>query len=212
MPFEPPPFKPGMVGREPGRPFQFAPGDIIRFSYEHQDVDAHTGDRDKEVLVLHPFWNNKLHGIDLKRLNRMQREVLEALLDPELKDRPHRIPLVNQIKRRYAHLGGPLEMVGNPVVFYTRVIKPLLRQVDAYRQYIPRKMSAITRIRDAKIGTGKPPIDKPMFGAKKLPPPGQPQPVGQKPLTPIDIMKQAQRISPTAARGVMAKFGKDRNK
>jgi hypothetical protein len=165
---------------------RFEPGSIIRFTYKHQDVDASTGDKFKEVLVLNPNWNNKLHAIDLKRLSPAEREVLEAVLDPEQKDKPHRIPLVNDIKRRM----DPIEMIRNPVAFYTKFVKPFLRSKDAYRQYIPSLMSGITKIKDASIKTGKKPVANPLFGQK----PGQTQtqqPTAQpKPLTAIDVMKQ----------------------
>lgn len=157
-------------------------GQIIRFTYQHQDVDASTGDKFKEVLVLNPLWNNKLHAIDLQRLSPAERKVLELVLDPEQKDKPSPIPLVNDIKRRM----DPIQLIRNPVAFYSRFIKPFLRGKDAYRQYVPRLMTGVTIVKDAKISTGKKPVDKPLFGQKPETPPGQP-----KALTPIDIMAQA---------------------
>jgi hypothetical protein len=165
---------------------KFEPGDIIRFTYQHQDVDASTGDKFKEVLVLHPFWGNKIHGIDLKRLSPAERTVLEAILDPEQADKPHRLPMVNDIRRKM----DPISLIRNPMVFYTRFVKPFLRHKDAYRTYIPRLMSGITKVRGASVKTGKKPIENPLFGPK----PGQQQaqqPAAQpKAKTPIDIMQQ----------------------
>jgi hypothetical protein len=89
-------------------------------------VDASTGDKFKEVFVLTPLWQNKMHGLDLKRCTPAEREVLEAILDPDLKDKPHRIPLVNDIKRRM----DPIELIRNPVVFYTKFVKPFMRKKD----------------------------------------------------------------------------------
>jgi len=165
---------------------RFEPGDIVRFTYKHQAVDASTGDKFKEVLVLHPNWGNKIHGLDLKRLSPAEREVLEAVLDPEKADKPHRIPLVNDIKRRM----DPLELIKNPMIFYTKFVKPFLRQKDAYRTYVPSLMSGITKVKDASIKTGKKPVQNPLFGPKPAVQPGQ-QPAGQpKALTAIDVMKQ----------------------
>lgn len=167
---------------------RFEPGDIIRFTYKHQTVDDSTGDKFKEVLVLHPNWNNKVHGLDLKRLSPAERAVIEAVLDPEQLDKPHRIPLVNDIKRKM----NPLELIKNPVAFYTKFIKPFLRGKDAYRTYIPHNMTAITKVLGASIKTGKKPVDKPLFGQKKEP--AAPTEPGRSPtagMSPADIMAQA---------------------
>ena len=165
---------------------RFDPGDIVRFTYQHQDVDASTGDKFKEILVLNPNWGNKIHGIDLKRLSPAEREVLETVLDPEQKDKPHRIQLVNDIKRRM----DPLELIRNPVVFYTKFVKPFLRQKDAYRTYIPKLMTGVTKVKDASIKTGKSPVPHPLFGPKQTSQqPGQ-QTSQPKALTAIDIMQQ----------------------
>jgi len=176
----PSPFKPGLFGG-PGRPRQYAPGQIIRFTYEHQAVDASTDGKYKEVLVLNPLWNNKLHGIDLKRLTPAERRVLEDVLDPELKDKPSPIPLVNDIKRRM----DPIELIKNPAVFYTRFVRPFMRQKDIYRQYIPSRMSGVTVVKGAKISTGKPPVKNPLFGPKA---PAEPAKPDTKGMSPIDIM------------------------
>ena len=164
---------------------RFEPGQIIRFTYNHQAVDDSTGDKFKEVLVLHPFWNNKLHGIDLKRLSPAEREVLEAVLDPDQKGKPHRLPLVNDIKRKM----DPIELIKNPVIFYTKFVKPFLRSKDAYRQYVPSRMTGITKIRDASIKTGKKPVENPLFGPKPTQQTHQAQ-TQQPALSPIDVMKQ----------------------
>lgn len=166
---------------------KFEPGQIIRFTYDHQDVDASTGDKHKEVLVLHPFWHNKLQGIDLKRLTPAQRGLIEAILDPAGRGKPHPNRLVSDLRKRL----DPVMLVKNPVAFYTRFVKPFLGHngLDAYRQYIPRRMTNVTVVQGADIKTGKPPVKNPLFGPK----PGAPEPGQQtapKPLTPIDIMVQ----------------------
>jgi hypothetical protein len=158
-------------------------GQIVRFTYEHQDVDASTGDKFKEVLVLHPNWNHKVHAIDLKRLTPAERKVLELVLDPELADKPSPIPLVNDIRRRM----DPIQLIKNPVAFYTRFVKPFLRGKDAYRQYLPQRMRSATIVKGAKIATGKRPVQKPLFGPKPEPTAPAEKP---KAMTPIDIMAQ----------------------
>jgi hypothetical protein len=161
---------------------KFNPGQIIRFSYKHQATDAATGDKFKEVLVLHPFWNNKVHAIDLKRLSPAERHVLEVIMDPDQNKKPSRIPLINNIMRRM----DPTLMIKNPMAFYTQFVKPFLNGKDAYRTYIPHNMMTVTVQKDVKIGTGKKPIENPLFGPKQVQEPtGQP-----KAVSPIDIMAQ----------------------
>ena len=170
-------------------------GDILRFTYRHQDTDASTGDQFKEVLVLHPNWNHKIHGVDLKRLSPAERTVLEAVLDPKDKDKPSRIPLVNDIRRKM----DPSMLIRNPVAFYSRFVKPFLRGKDAYRQYIPSRMSAITKLHNASI-SGKKANEKPLFPGAELgmsspediaamssPHAQEPQQTGGR--SPIDIMR-----------------------
>jgi hypothetical protein len=59
-------------------------GQIVRFVYNHppEGVDANTGDKSKEVLVLNPNYHGKMHGIDLKRITDADRKVLKAILNP----------------------------------------------------------------------------------------------------------------------------------
>lgn len=165
---------------------KFKPGQMIRFTYDHQVRDEASGDQFKEILVLHPFWNNKVHGVDLKRLSPAERKVLELILDPEMKDVPSRIPLVNNIKARM----DPIELIQNPMAFYSRFVRPFLNGKDAYRTYVPVRMRNVTVLKDYSIATGKKPVERPLFGKKVEP--QQPQ-APEKPdttgMSPIDIMK-----------------------
>lgn len=169
---------------------KFKPGQMIRFTYNHQSRDDATGDKFKEILVLHPFWNNKVHGIDLKRLSPAERKVLELVLDPEQKDIPSKIPLVNNIKARM----DPIEDIHNPMNFYTKFVKPFLNGKDAYRTYVPRNMMSVTVLNDFSIATGKKPVRNPLFGPKQEP---TQQPGAQQQSTagmsPIDVMQQNAR-------------------
>ena len=125
------------------------PGDRVRFTYLHPPdaVDEFTGDQYKEVLVLNPMWMNRVHGIDLKRLTTAEREVLYAIMDPKTKEKPHRLPLVNDIVRRM----DPLTEIKSPQAFYSKFVKVFLRQADAYRQYDPRRMTGVTIVKETLV-------------------------------------------------------------
>jgi hypothetical protein len=134
----------------------FKHGQTIQFTYRPRVVDSDTGDPRKEIFVLHPFWQGKVHGIDLGRLDPAERSVLEAIMDPETKKHPHRIPLVNDIVRRM----DVLTEIRNPVGFYTKFVKPFLRGKDAYRTYYQPQMSGI-RVLESPA---PPQAAKPLFG------------------------------------------------
>jgi hypothetical protein len=135
-------------------------GNIIRFTYSHKVKDTNTGEPYKEVLVLNPRWDNKLHAIDLKRLSPAEREVLQAVLAPR-DAKPHRLPLVNDIRSKM----NPRDLIRNPKMFYTQFVKLFLRNKDAYRQYNPTLMTGVTRVEHIGID-GKPqnPNQSPLFG------------------------------------------------
>lgn len=137
----------------------FQAGQILRFTYH-----SHTGaspdeiqDPFKEVLVLHPSWRGKMHGIDLKRLTPAEREVLEAVFEPPT-GKPHRISLVNDVRRRM----NPIEEVKNPVSFYSKFVKIFLKNKDAYRTYYPLRMRGVTVAKRTSV-TGQVTNPKPLF-------------------------------------------------
>jgi hypothetical protein len=160
---------------------KFEPGQTIRFTYQHppEGVDEDTGDRFKEILVLHPNWHGRVHGIDLKRLTQAEREVLHAILDEKQVaaaksgKRPHKFPLVNDVLRRM----DPLDEIKNPVGFYTRFVKVFLKNKDAYRTYTPVKMSAITIVKQTDV-KGNVINPKPLFHKVET------KPQATKPTTP----------------------------
>lgn len=143
---------------------KYEPGTIIRFTYSHKRVDEDTGDRFKEVLVLAPLYNGKMHALDLKRMTAAQREVLEAILDPKMQGiRRHRLPIVNDIMRR---LKKPLEEVKKPPTFYSKFVRPWLRTAgDVYRTYEPSRMLNVTVVE--KTTVLKPQGTKPTMGGGK---------------------------------------------
>ena len=130
-------------------------GTFIRFTY----TGAKTLDNQKEVLVLHPNWMGEVHAIDLMRLTQAEREVLRAILDPKTK-RPHKLPLVNDVLNRMT----PWEDIKNPVSFYSQFVKPFLRNKDAYRRYLPERMSGITVVEDIDVSGAPIAPAKPLFG------------------------------------------------
>jgi hypothetical protein len=134
----------------------FEAGSTIRFTYN----SVSSGDRFKEVLVLHPNWNGKVHAIDLKRLTAAEREVLNAVLDPKQKGKTHKLPLVNDILTRM----DPTELIRSPTSFYNQLVKQFLNNKDAYRTYTPSKMTGIQKIHASRVTTS-PSGRKPLFGS-----------------------------------------------
>lgn len=132
----------------------FKVGDIIRFTY------APSGEsRFKEVFVVHPNWQGKMHAIDLKLLTVAEREVLKEVMDPNADKKNHRLPLVKDILTRM----DPTALIQNPVGFYNQLIKPFIRNKNVYRTYFPNKMAGI-QIVDAKDMTSVSTNFKPLFG------------------------------------------------
>ena len=137
---------------------KFSPGQVVRFTYTHTRVDEDTGDRFKEVFVLNPLWQGKMHGLDMKRMTQAEREVIVAVFDPRTKKGLHRIPLVNDILRRM----NPLVEVKNPMSFYQKFVKVFIRNKDVYRMYETVKMLNATVVKQTNVlgGVNNP---KPLF-------------------------------------------------
>lgn len=138
----------------------YKPGQVIRFTYTHSPdrIDEATGDRYKEVFVLNPNWQNKVHGIDMKRLTLAEREVLVAVFDPKTKPGQHRLPIVNDVLRRM----NPREEVKNPMSFYQKFVKVFLRNKDAYRIYEHPRMTGVTVVKESAV-SGSVTNPKPLF-------------------------------------------------
>jgi hypothetical protein len=135
---------------------------------KHGQVDIDTSEftsRYKEIFVLHPNWRGKVHAIDLKRLTSAEREVLDAIFDPQWKEKNHRINLVNDILDRM----DPVKLIQNPMTFYYRFVKVFLKNKDAYRTYHPIRMSGVTVVKATNVA-GKVINPKPLFhGVKDKP-------------------------------------------
>lgn len=141
------------------------PGQFIRFTYTPPGarqrpkfgVPQPPSDPHKEVMVLNPSWQNKMHGIDLKRVTPAEVQVLRAIMDPKNKqefDRTGQLPegaptypLVMDVFRRM----DPTQLVRNPMAFYSQFVKPFMRDKDAYRQYFHSFMSGIQVIKESQV-------------------------------------------------------------
>lgn len=131
---------------------KFKPAQTIRFTYNHpaDRIDEATGDRFKEIFVLNPSWQGRMHGIDMKRLTAAEREVLLAVFDPRTKKGLHKIAIVNDILRRM----NPIKEIKNPMSFYQKFVKVFLKSKDAYRTYDLGKMLNVTVNVESKVAGG----------------------------------------------------------
>lgn len=143
------------------------PGAFVRFVYRfHTGIrpDEIRNDR-KEVLILHPGWQGKVHALDLKRMTAAERAVLTLIMDPNSKGKHHDIPLVNDILRRM----DPIEEIKNPMAFYGRFVRVFIRNKDVYRTYNPAKMRNLGVIRKSRV-KGQVFNPKPLFRKIEGPP------------------------------------------
>jgi hypothetical protein len=114
-------------------------------------------DKNKEILVLHPNWHNKIHGVDLKRVTPAEVQTLKAVMDPKVKaqidagkwpvDGAPNYPLIRDILKRM----DPIELIKNPIAFYQQLIKPFIRNKDCYRQYWPQYASSVKVIKESSV-------------------------------------------------------------
>ena len=164
---------------------RFEVGQFITFTYNPpaKDTRARAGlqtdpiqDKSKEIMVLHPNWHHKIHGIDLKRLTPAEGQVLHAIMDPETKRKvdAHEwpiqgvpaYPLIRDILSRM----DPVELIKNPLSFYQRLVKPFIRDKDCYRQYNPQYVFGVRVVQESKVQghvtNPAPAFGKPLFGPK----------------------------------------------
>lgn len=140
------------------------PGQFIRFTYMVHRAPVRPGsiapppsDPRKEVMVLNPNWNGKMHGIDLRRVTPAEVQVLRAIMDPKNKqafDQTGQLPqgaptypLIIDVFRRM----DPQQLIRNPLAFYGQFVKPFIRDKDCYRQYWHQYMSGIQVIRESQV-------------------------------------------------------------
>ncbi len=132
------------------------------------NVPAPPKDPNKEAFILHPHWNGKVHAIDLGRITPAEMQVLQAIMDPNvkvqadqgvwpIKDVPP-YPLIRDILHRM----DPAELIKNPLAFYQRMIKPFIRSTDCYRQYWPQYMFGLRVMAESHV-KGPMTNPKPLF-------------------------------------------------
>lgn len=157
---------------------RFEAGQFITFTYNPpaKDIRQRAGlqtapikDKAKEILVLHPNWHGKVHGIDLKNMTPAEGQVLRAIMDPETKRKldegqwpitgvpPY--PLIRDILTRL----DPVELIKNPLAFYQQLIKPFIRDKDAYRIYWPHYIYGVKVVSESHV-QGAVTNPKPLFG------------------------------------------------
>ncbi|MCK4518132.1 hypothetical protein KAT92_05110, partial [Candidatus Babeliales bacterium] len=114
----------------------------------------------KQVFVLHPGWQGKMHGLDMKNMTEAERVVIKTVMNPNAENmRTHRIPLINDILKRM----DPPELIKNPMSFYNQFVKPFIRNKDMYRTYHTMVMTGIQVIDQSKV-EGNIFNPKPLFG------------------------------------------------
>lgn len=133
-------------------------------------------DKAKQILVLHPNWHMKVHGIDLGNLTPAEGQVLRAIMDPETKRQLDdgkwpvpgvpSYPLIRDILTRL----DPVELIKTPLTFYQQLIKPFIRDKDCYRIYNPQYIFGVriveeSKVRGSMINTASV-FKKPLFGPK----------------------------------------------
>lgn len=121
-------------------------GTMIRFTYTAPTAE----ERYRDIFVLNPTYQGKMHGLDLKRMTPAQVQVLEAIFDPEYQSgkKRHQFSLVNDILRRM----DPSTEIKNPLVFYRRFVLPFMRTAgDVYRTFYPNYMSGVQVIKKSTM-------------------------------------------------------------
>lgn len=131
-------------------------------------VSEPPSDPSKNIMVLHPNWHNKVHGVDLGRLTPAEVQVLKSVMDPKVKaavdagqwpvEGAPNYPLIRDILRRM----DPAELITNPLAFYQRLIKPFINGKDCYRQYWPNHMYN-ARVLEESSAKGPVVNPKPLF-------------------------------------------------
>jgi hypothetical protein len=138
-------------------------GQFISFRYPPSPTaPGHTGPSKQEVLVLNPSYKGLMHAIDLMMLTPAERAVAHAIVDPEVRPKYERIPLVQNAIRRMSPRDPAEVMTTAPMVFYAEFVKPFLAGKDAYRTYRPQLMINVKELNKSPV-TGQVINPKPLF-------------------------------------------------
>ena len=133
---------------------KFVPQPAVRPPIVGQDRPV---DKNKSILVIHPHWDNKIHGIDMTRITPAEVQVLKSVMDPKVKAQIDQgiwpvegapsYPLIRDILSRM----DPVELIKNPLAFYQRLIKPFIRNKDCYRQYWPQYVYGVKVLQESSV-------------------------------------------------------------
>lgn len=118
--------------------------------------------RYRNVLVLNPRHDGKLHGIALDKLNPAQQEVLVRVFDPveilRYDSGKYEYPksaVERLTKDIFDRLGNPLLKVKDKQNFYIQFVKPLLNSYgDVYRQFFVNRMHGVINVSTGQGGIG----------------------------------------------------------
>jgi hypothetical protein len=119
--------------------------------------------RYRNVLILNPRHNGKLHGIALDKLNPAQQEVIVRAFDP--------VEILKYSEGKYDNPITPVERLtkdifdrldGNPLLkvkdkhnFYVQFVRPLLKSYgDVYRQFFVNRMHGVSNVSAGQGGIG----------------------------------------------------------
>lgn len=126
-------------------------------------------DPSKEVFVLHPMWNNKVHGLDLKRITPAEQGVLRAIMNPDVvaKVKAGQWPIDNvpnyQLIRDVCLRLDPTELIKSPLAFYQRFVKPFIRDKDVYRQFHTQYIFGLQVVQESQAQPGPMSNPAPLF-------------------------------------------------
>ena len=125
-------------------------GDLVTFSYtavHKRRSRAH--DPSPTVLVLHPNWEGKMHGLNWGLMSAQQQNMVRMILDVKF-EQEHKQSLTRQDPELVKHYDkvmatASVTEVSQPQAFYKQVIKSLISQgklstsgvrYEPYRQYL----------------------------------------------------------------------------
>ena len=190
-------------------------GDLVTFSYTSESkAKGAPHDPYPVVLVLHPNYEGKLHGIRWKMLSMPDQEIIKMILSEayEAQNKNHLARRDPESAKRFDSVSksSTSRDIRTASQFYSSVIKPLLSQrASAYRLYRLDKIKGASTVTPAalmtaKLGTQSPPPQAPP-GAT----PG-PAPAGQQSMM-QNLKSKGQQMMHKAKKGVWESYvGKSR--
>lgn len=156
--YRPPPKPPRTRLVQKAVPMKQADGRTVNVAKAFREpVVEPPSDPSKQAFILHPNWHNKVHAVDLSRVTPAEIQVLHAVMDPNVKVQVDQgvwpvegvpnYPLIRDILRRM----DPVQLIKNPLAFYTQLVKPFIRNKDCYRQYWPQYMFGLKTMAESHV-------------------------------------------------------------